>query len=54
MKTSEEIIKLAEVQAKENGNIPHSYALGVLSAKYDLLRIEYLQIIKKLENYEFK
>ena len=54
METSEEIIRRAENRAKENGCIPHSYALGVLSAKYDLLRIEYLQLIKKLENYESK
>jgi len=54
METSEEIIINAEKQAIENGHILHSFALGVLSVKYDILRQEYLNLIKKIENYESK
>jgi len=53
METSEEIIKNAEQQAIEFGCIFHSFALGVLSVRYDILRNEYLQL-KKLKNYESK
>jgi len=54
METSKEIIKNAEKQAIEFGAIPHSFALGVLSAKYDMLQLEYFNLIKKIENYELK
>ena len=50
METSKEIVARAEKYAKKNGCIPHAYALGVMIAKYDMLRLEYLQLIKKLEN----
>ena len=47
MKKAKEIVEKAEKEAEVNGAIPHSYALGVLSAKYDLLRLEYLTLKEK-------